>query len=127
MPYLQEYLMENNQKLQGSMTESQKITDERYQINEELKSLYKAKKIINNDPEYSKNFKIDSIKFKRLMGYYENRVWERRTSIASSISQAENKKENNFKHQHASKEKKQSITSEILEKEDKIVKRINNL
>lgn len=34
------------------MSESQKIADERYQINEELKSLNKAKKIIHHDPEF---------------------------------------------------------------------------
>ncbi len=44
--------MENNKKLQDSMSESQKIADERYQINEELKSLNKAKKIIHHDPEF---------------------------------------------------------------------------
>lgn len=63
------------------------------------------------------------------MGFYENRVWQRRSSIATSIVQAETKKDNPPKYQPPTKEKKQSITNEmIFEKEEtKIVNRNINL
>lgn len=52
------------------------------------------------------------------MGFYENRAWQRRSSIANSIVQAEIKKDNPPKYQPSAREKKQSITSEIFEKEE---------
>lgn len=48
---MQEQLIHDSESLKKHLEESQKIVDERYQIEEELKSLKKAKKIINQDVE----------------------------------------------------------------------------